>query len=356
MNIVTGHIASSVHRFLTGLIFLGMAFYAGAQDRESARVYHLEGRDFSLVLNNEQTVFHGDALIGGGIDLEPSGTVHTDAGTFLEIQLIPSGTVIKLADNTSFVYNGFDEQGRFVELGLIYGRIRVVTNGRNTVVIRSGGVSVRIEDGDLGVDYFLEPGGQSSVQRPLYRFYAFRGGMDVFPYGYGASSGYSSGGYASGGSGAYFSGAQTLTAKKGESLTLEISSSHTFAEKQSLGSDILAYWRRNNFAGSPPLSMPNTAIAEAAPETPAAVTPVAAPPPAEPIIIYEPVKPNNRVKNWCLSIGLFLTASSVAFQGVSHYDISQFASDYYNWSYIPLGLGLITTLVGILINPSTPAK
>ena len=363
MRIVTGYPIPSLGRFLTlGLIFMGFAFCAApeldaqdgrARDGVSARIYHLEGNDFSLTLNDEQTSFRQETVRGDGINLERTGIVHTGAGTFLEIQLIPSGTVIKLSENTSFVYNGFDENGKFIDLGLLYGRLRVVTNGMNTVVVRSGAVSARIEDGDLGVDYFLRPGDRNSVQRPPYRFYVFRGSVEVFPYGQGREQ-------------AQFGSAQSLAAEKRESLTLEISTSYTFADKQPLGKDIIAYWRLHNFAGSPPLQMPDVAIAEAPSEPPQPSPPEVVFQTSyitqEPEIIYveSSSRRDNRAKNSLLSIGLFLTASSMVVQGVAYYQSDIFsndtARDFHTWSYIPLGLGFITTLVGILINPASSLK
>ena len=113
------------------LVFCGFLFctVSGlyAQTGSGARIYHIEGTDFELTLRNERTILQAGALSGGVINLERSGIVHTGPGTFLEIQLIPSGTVVKLSENSSFVYNGFDETGRFEDLGLLYGRMRVVT-------------------------------------------------------------------------------------------------------------------------------------------------------------------------------------------------------------------------------------
>lgn len=363
MDIAAAHVESSLRRFLTiCLVLLGLTFFAEAnlaaqtgqaQDGGSARIYHLEGTDFSLSQNDDQALIRSDAVRGGGINLERSGIIHTAAGTYLELQLIPSGTVIKLAGNTSLVYNGFDETGKFTDLGLLYGRMRVITNGRNSVVVRSGGVSARIDDGDLGIDYFVRPDGSVSQQQPIHRYHVFRGSTEVFNYGQGGAL-------------ISFGSSRSLAAVKGESLTLDISSSYTFAERKPLNRDAVAFWRLNNFSGTPPLFMPNTTIEEALPEVVSAapiIEYIVTTPEPEVIIVHAPAQSSrrdNRAKNTLLSLGFFLTASSAAVQGVAYYQPDFFpdntARDLYTWSYVPLGLGLLSTLVGILINPSTSLK
>ena len=110
-------------------LFLGLAlcvaFNAAAQDG-GATIYHLDGQNFTLTVRGERSVIGADTVRNRAVNLERSGIVHTGSGTFLEIQLAPSGTVIKMSDNTSLVYNGYDSSGGFMDLGLLYGRIRVV--------------------------------------------------------------------------------------------------------------------------------------------------------------------------------------------------------------------------------------
>ena len=339
-----------LHRSLqAGLLLLAINLNAqesAQSSAESARVYHLEGTDFALTLRGGQSVITADMITGAGINLERSGTIHTGAGTFLELQLIPSGTVIKLSENTSLVYNGVDETGKFADLGLLYGRIRVVTGGIYPLVIRSGGVSARIEDADVGVDYFLEPGSWNSSLQPLFRLYVFRGGAELFPYGRGGTS-------------AYFGGGQSLTVGAGECLSLDISSSYTFAERTTVNRDIQDYWKLHYFEGSPPQPMPDTAIAGLLQDLPAS------PADEDTAVKYVPIVPsggekqpatiNNRGKNICLAVGLALTVGSVVVQGVSFFQYEKYSErkyrDLFYWAYPSLGVGLITTLAGIIYNP-----
>ena len=348
---------------------LCITFNLAAQE-DGATIYHLEGRSFALTVRGERSVISAETLRDGGINLERSGIVHTGAGTFLEIQLIPSRTVIKMAENTSLVYNGIDTTGGFVDLGLLYGRIRVVVGdgmGAGPVVIRSGGISSRTEAGDLGADYILEPGNRNAIPRPLFRIHAFRGSAELFPYGRGGPQ-------------PYFGSAQTMRTEEGESLTLDISSSHTFAEKKPISHETLSYWMLYNFAGFSPLPMPITGIMPApVEEVELALEPAPLPQQPQPspplpveastiVIPFEqqeettphlPTVTNNRTKNVCLALGLVLTFAAAATQGITYhmYDINtnRTANNIFTAAQIPLGVGILTTLGGILYNPS-PGK
>ena len=343
----------------------------GAQEGSYARIYYAEGVDFALTLGGVQTIFPAGLARGEGINLDRSSVINTGAGTFLEIQLIPSGTVIKLSENTSFIYNGIDDNGKFVDLGLLYGRIRVVTGygmnftgqgadpeGAYSIVIRGGGVSARIGEGDFGADYFLEPGLWNSASLPQFRLYSFRGSAEIFPYGTGAP--------------VYFGGARNLALEGRECLSLDISPSYTYAEKKSLDGDISAYWNLHNFAGSPPVSGPDINIAEAPDGMPGGLNYYAYPPAAGDVSVPAARTqaagnsqgitrlPTNRNKHIALAVGLFLTASSVAVQGICYSRFSvtgdELTRSYFFAAYPSLGLGLVCTLVGILYNPAVPVR
>jgi hypothetical protein len=327
--------------------FFVFVFYAaltlGAQE-ESARVYHAEGTDFTVTLRGERIVFSAESVWREGINLEPNGIVQTGTGTMLEIQLIPSGTLIKLAENTSLSFNGIDSSGNFAELGLLYGSIRVVTGiGTNSVAIRGGGVTARVDNGDVGVDYVIEPGIRNSVMRPLFRVYPFRGRAEVFPYGRDAI--------------AYFGGAQLLAVEQGESLSLDVSPPYTYAERKALGREKSDYWRSSDFSGLSPLPMPDTGIAynDAVPAyIPPFPAPVADAVQGPRTVSEQMVISRNRQKNFALSMGLVLMMGSLGIQEVSSRvgtADNRTAENFYNAAYSTLGLGVVTTLAGILFSP-----
>ena len=354
MKIISGLVSLSSFTCILKKFFLGftlcIAFNIAAQE-DGATIYHLEGPSFAVTVRGERRVLRAEDLMNNGIILERSGIVHIGAGTFLEIQLVPSGTVIKMSENTSLVYNGVDATGGFVDLGLLYGRIRVITGdkgGTGPVVVRSGGVSSRIEAGDFGADYILEPGGRNAVPRPLFRVHVFRGGVELFPYGRGGPQ-------------PFFGEAKTLTVTEGESLLLDISSSFTFAEKNTISREAADYWILYNFEGAPPLVMPVTDIIPAG-EKPAdsAESDTAVPfePPASGH--HLPEVTGGKTRNIPLIAGLALAFTSAAVQAVTYhaFDIqsNRTANAVFTASQIPLGVGLIMALGGLFYNPPSGKK
>ncbi|MCL2472623.1 MAG: FecR family protein [Treponema sp.] len=366
----------------------------GTNDAQGARIFHVEGGDFALTIRGEQTIISAGDVPEGGINLERTGIVNTGAGSFVEIQLIPSGALIKLSENTSFMYNGIDETGKFADLGLLYGRIRLVVRGdsnaagmssagANVVSLRSGGISTRMGEGDYGIDYVLESESGTAAQsnsmlHPLFRLNVFRGSAEVSPYGKGGTQIYSGGGRA-------------LSVGEGESLSLDISSSYTYAERNTLDKVVMDYWNVHNFTGVPPVNVIDAAIALSPSDAPfsagsgsqqsgsssspaadnrdnssAKNSSVSGSAAASGFNIAEITNQGTQVhkigssKNRILAFGLFLTVTSVAIQAVSFHIYNALdnsaARTMYNTAYMPLGLGILTTLTGILYNPSTSFK
>jgi hypothetical protein len=341
----------SFRRYLrAGFLFYGFILWPSLYAQESARIYNATGSDFTVSLNGERKVYQAGAAGGNGITLERSGIVYTGEGTFLDIQLSSSGAVVKLSENTSFIYNGIDWTGKIEDIGLLYGRIRVIASpkenpsGIDSIVVRSGGVSARIREGDFGADYLLNQVEQNAVPRSLFLLHAFKGNAEAFPYGMGASS-------------AYFGGINILNIRQGESLFMDISSLHTFAEKRPLARDVQEYWRLENIVDYfyiSPEQEKKTAMEESRP----VVSEFG-------IILPDPVKPvqpsvsSNRGKNICLAIGWVLTVAGVAAQVIAypryeHINNADLSWNIHNAAYVSIGMGLATILGGILYNPSKP--
>jgi hypothetical protein len=337
--------------FLSVLWFISLPSSLLAQDSGSAVIYHAEGPDFSLGSRDERHIFRPEAIAAGGLPVNPGDLIQTGPGAFLEIQLLPSGTLIKVSENTSFVFNGYDSPGRFADFGLLYGRIRLVSGPpgeHRTVVVRSANISVRIEEGDAGIDYVMEPPahGRGGVPKPMLRLYEFNGGAEVFPF-------------PSGGSPVRAGEIQSIVVKERESLFLEIASPMVFAERRPLDKDIIDFWGYHHFSGTPPLAMPSVALPEFPGETIAEV------PPEVPEAVIPDTLFNSRdylalsrartVKNAALVTGLLLTAASATVQGLAYskFDTEHdaFARNVFTAAFAPMGVGIFTILTGILYNP-----
>ena len=308
----------------------------------------MDGIDFSVSFNGARKYYSVPELDWEGIKLEPSGIIHTGPQSFLDIQLIPSGTVIKVSENSSLIYNGVDETGNFQDFGLLYGRIRVVTwNEVNPLVIRGGGVSVKLEKGDYSLDYLLEQIEPNSAPKPIFSIFSIKGKLEVFPYGMGASS-------------PYFGGVNVVSLDDAEGLSLDITSFHTLLEKKYISRDILQYWDNNRFFTPFLIPGPETQITfypfvtQITGSIPAATSTSSTPLPS-----IRVVRPETEIRstNVFLGLGLALTATAVATQFLANpwYEIipnRNIAKNLYNLSYIPMGFGLTSIIVGIINHPS----
>jgi hypothetical protein len=338
--------------FLGFLLFISLALPLPAQDSESAVIYRAEGSDFSLSSRGDRRIVSAEAVAAGGLTLNPWDLIQTGSGVFLEIQLLPSGTLIKVSENTSFIFNGYDLPGRFADFGLLYGRIRLVSGtggGTRTAVVRSANISVRIDEGDLGIDYVLEPlaHGRGGMPRPLLRLYDFRGKAEVFPFPSGSSP-------------VQAGEIQSILVRERESLFLEIASPMVFAERKALDREIIDFWRLHNFYPLPPLAMPPAALPEIYGEAAAAEVPAEVPLAAVPDNLfssrdYPALSRARAVKNTALVTGILLTAASVTAQGLAYSEFDTgndaFARNVFTAAFAPMGVGIFTMLTGILYNP-----
>ena len=347
------------------MILGAAAFNLQAQDSwigetGSARIYHAEGSDFTITVRGERSVIPREALGSGGLYLERTAVISSGPGTFLEMQFIPSGTLVKMSENSSLIFYGIDENGKFIDLGILYGRIRIIPgneDGSNTpLVVRSGGITARMDEGDFGIDYFLNASMLNAALQPNFCIYSFRGRAEIFPYG-------------TGGAQAYFGSSQALALDPGEALTVDVSSSSTFAERKPYGPEIVTYWNLHPFSGvaqdqgyafsaeedSVPITIMPQIVFDPLPDV-SQNTPLA------PFGIAQdkPVAKRGIQKNHMLILGLFLTFTAAAVQGVSYYVFdapgNDIARGIFSAAYVPLGLGMLATLTGILYNPQMSGR
>ncbi|MDR1566130.1 MAG: hypothetical protein LBS48_02460 [Treponema sp.] len=326
--------------------FFAISLPLGAQNQQ-ARIYHAQGADFALTVNGERSFIDASSLGYGGIALNRSDMIQTGVGTFLEIQFIPSGTVLKISENTSLVYNGFDESGRFTDAALLYGRIRLVSGngeGSKTSVIRAGTSSVRIPEGDLGVDYAVSRSGRGDASRPALKVYSFRGRAEVFPFIPGGAP------------------AQAVNLEEGETVLMELNPPLVYAERRPLEKDILFFWNTYNFEGPSPLARPDTELSGVLQDRPLREITVQDIPVQEKVLDAalqgEMARKARRRKTALLTAGFSLTAAGVTAQGIAFarpggIDGTLVRRMHYT-AYVPLGIGLFSILAGILYNPAVP--
>jgi hypothetical protein len=322
-------------------------------DGFGARVYHAEGADFILTAGEQRYIHRPGSLGEAGLVLNSRDMIQTGADSFVEIQLTPGGTVIKAAENTSFVFNGPGRDGASVSFTLLYGRIRVVRGpgeGNRDVMVQAPNAAVFIRRGDIGLDYILRPGLSltgSGVTTPLLRTFGFSGAADLVPLVIGERNGGAAGGEAA-----------FIRVSEGETLALEVFSGFSFTERKALERDIVEYWIRNDFKGTPPLKIPDTlpALASHRPQEPSE--------PANQIQYtlpdYGAIKKLRQVKNGGIAAGILFSIVGIGIQGFGAYqrragnhDSARLLIDA---GYGPLGLGIVTLMMTLAANPSNPAE
>jgi hypothetical protein len=269
--------------------------------------------------------------------------IQTGADSYVEIQLIPGETLIKVAENTSIVYNGMGMGGASASFSLLYGRIRVIRGageGNRDLTVQSGNGAVYVREGDFGLDYILRPGLSitgSGIGRPLLRIYGFSGTADLIPLPVREENGTPA--QTGGGERA------RIRVSEGEALAMEVLlSGLSFTERKPLDRDIIDYWLDHNFNGIPPLNMPKTALSFFFDPLPA----------QDHQIVYEPPDYSafikaNRIRNGGIAAGLLFSSIGIGFQGYAYYrriSGSSASTDSLIYAgYANLGLGFLTLLI-----------
>jgi hypothetical protein len=343
--------------FILSCFFFAAAAGVFAQessgDGSGARVYHAEGADFILTTGEQRYIHRPGSLGEAGLVLNSRDMIQTGADSFVEIQLIPGGTVIKAAENTSFVFNGPGRDGASMSFTLLYGRIRVIRGpgeGNRDVMVQAPNAAVFIRRGDIGMDYILRPGLSltgSGVTTPLLRTFGFSGTADLVPLVIGERNG------SAGGEAAF------IRVSEGETLALEVFSGLSFTERKALERDIVEYWIRNDFKGTPPLKIPDTLSALAShrslePSEPANQIQYTLPD-------YSAIKKLRQVKNGGIAAGILFSIVGIGIQSFGAYQMragnnKDSARLLINTGYGPLGLGIVTLMMTLAVNSSNPAE
>ncbi len=168
-------------RYLVFVVVIALVAgsFVGAQNQESfAFIIYAEGFDMSIYRNEELTTY--DVLVDDviGMPLLPGDLVQTDAGTFVEIQVMPSRTVIKVAENTTFEIEQIGGEGGGT-FNMSYGRVRA----RVERLTRSDPFQIRgltavagVRGTDFGYDLVVE---REAAQELQTKVYVFEGEVDV---------------------------------------------------------------------------------------------------------------------------------------------------------------------------------
>ncbi|MFW6250557.1 MAG: FecR domain-containing protein, partial [Alkalispirochaetaceae bacterium] len=142
--------------FLLLLLITFLLASVSAQEREAyAFVIYAEGYDMTIFRNEELLTYDvlRDNVIG--MPLLPGDLIQTDPETFVELQVMPSRTVIKVAENTTFRIEEIGGAGGG-SFDLAYGRLRAKVDriaGNEEFQIRGRSAVAGVRGTDFGYDF-----------------------------------------------------------------------------------------------------------------------------------------------------------------------------------------------------------
>jgi hypothetical protein len=343
------------------VVFLFFAALCFGQD---IQIVHAEGGEFAFTSQGRRSVYQpGAGLENTGLHRED--IIQTGPGSFVELRVNPGGGKIKIAENTSLVYNGAGIENGSISFSILYGRMRLSTAGTwpmgegSAVFIQSGNAEAVFRRGDAGVDFIVNTA-ESYLTRgePVLRVYAFSGNAELIPTARPTASGI----------------APRFQVHEQETVSIEILNPLSYIERRPLDESIIDYWNRHNFSGGAPLLSLKRPEVSAPPPPPPPPPQEAPPPPAEPAepqviekTVIEYRSPDyshfftvNRVKNAFILTGSVFLLGGVAMQSVSSYRLNgiddRTAEILWNYGYAPLGLGLLFLGGAAVINPRTPPE
>ncbi|MHC6204448.1 FecR family protein [Breznakiellaceae bacterium SP9] len=337
------------------LIILANSIFA---QESFVRIDSIEGTDFVLTSANSRTVLRPEHLKEREFNLNAGDMIQTGSGSLVEFLVVSrarslpeASTRIKIAENTSLVFNGFegtaaDNAASFM---LIYGKSRITSAAERSskLVIHGGTAELQFEAGDISMDYIIAPSLFSMPgrmqQKPLVKFECFRGSALVVLLDSAQNGG---GGLT-----------HQVPLTENETLTLDVSPSISFIERKPLNNSDLNYWSGHGFPQpnalaqtQEPVIDPTRDLRNSSADTLTALVPDTPYVPPD----YNAYRKANRTKNIILTIGTVLTLAGGAMEVYTAQAINDGKDNmklFIPLSAIPLGIGILTTIVGILYNP-----
>lgn len=163
---------------IVALLLAGVSAGVAAQSDPYAFVIYAEGYNVSIFRNGELQTY--DVLVDDvvGMPLLPGDLVQTDGDTFVEMQVMPSRTVVKIAENTTFEIESLGGAGGG-SFAMNYGRIRARVEritSNETFQVRGFSAVAGVRGTDFGYDQVVEREAAGELQT---RVYVFEGEVEV---------------------------------------------------------------------------------------------------------------------------------------------------------------------------------
>jgi hypothetical protein len=164
-------------KYPIGIIGLACALSlaaAGAWAEDAAAVIEFSSGDDVIVIREGRRVASDDPI---GLELFQGDQVQTGKGVFVEMRLSGGGSVVKLAENTTFVLERLSD-GQ-TSLQLVYGRVRAKVerlSGADSFSVRSSQAIAGVRGTDFGLDVVAS---RSALAATTTNAYCFEGAVEV---------------------------------------------------------------------------------------------------------------------------------------------------------------------------------
>ena len=253
---MTENIRSGRPLLVAFFLVLACVWTASAQEKPSGTLVYAEGREFSIVRAGAVTRFVPADGSYAGFQVQEGDLLRTESSTFVEVQLLPKGTMLKIAENTSFVFQKIGDAKSETSLNLLYGRVRTKVAklaGAESFMLRSRNTVAGVRGTDFGFDSIMKPGSAAQPGTAAVLVYAFSGEVSVAPAVSDSTAA---------------AAAPAVLVKAGELVAVDLSASVPLVERRAVDEEIRTYWRSNDFKGIPPVAAPEGASLAAAAEKP----------------------------------------------------------------------------------------
>jgi hypothetical protein len=317
------------------------------------------GADSFVVANNgRQQVYQTNTIPANGLALQNADMIQTGPGNYVEVQLDPSGAIIKLAENTSVVFNDLGSSNRSALLSFLYGRMRIVnSDNKGTVTVQAGNAAIEVSRGDMALDFAVIPG--SANKQPQLQVSTFSGAGQVV-------------------SSVASPGTAKIPLYEHETVIFDVTTRLAVITRQPLNQEIAAYWSKNGFrqVGTAPqgtLAQRTQPVLPALGAYPAGTNTL----PARPVSAsqnfdassfpltdqtgsvsgfdFEILNSDQATispKNNGILIGAILTVAGVLTQAIGHYDLLdldvEIADKVYTAGFAPIAFGFVTFIASYI--------
>ena len=335
---------------VAGTMLFALAVAVYSQSPSYGEIVFSEGREFTVVRDGEARTFQTHENDVLGYRLQKGDLIQTGPATLVEIQLLPKGTVLKLAENSSFLIQGLGNVGEPVTLGLVYGRVRAKVSrlsGKETFSIRSGSTVAGVRGTDFGFDMVIKPSesGTATNLVPIAEIYCFSGEVEVAPLwpetlaaaGIAPTTG-------------------TVIIKADQLVSIDLSRSLPVVDRRAVDEAVRMFWVENDFKGStkvpapeiPPLVVPLAAAEKSAEST---LAPESVPIVPQPD--YAPYKRAVSIKNIGLGSSSLFALTGLGLQGLGLYyrsiGESSLGDNFIMGGGIGIGVSVVIAVVALFI-------